>query len=197
MKMFLAAVLGAIVMFFWSFVAHTFLPLGETGVSEIPNEATVTAAMQGSIGDKAGFYIFPGPGLAPDATRAEKEKAMGKMAESYQTKPSGILIYHPPGTPFVFGKKLAIEFATELVQCLIGAFLLTLTRLASYGARAGFFAALGLLAAVMTNVSYWNWYSFPGNYTAAYMFMQLVGFVLAGLVIALVLKNSAAGRATS
>ena len=59
-----------------------------------------------------------------------------------------------------------------------------MTRLGTYGRRVGWFGALGLLAAVMTNVCYWNWYSSPSNYTVAYMFMQWVGFVLAGLVIA-------------
>jgi hypothetical protein len=36
-------------------------------------------------------------------------------------------------------------------------------------------------------VSYWNWYSFPAIYTAAYMFIQVVGFICVGIVAALVL----------
>jgi hypothetical protein len=38
--------------------------------------------------------------------------------------------------------------------------------------------------------SYWNWYGFPTVYTAAYMFMQIVGFLCVGLVVAFVLRKT-------
>lgn len=63
------------------------------------------------------------------------------------------------------------------------------TRLATFGARLGFVTVAGVLAAIATNISYWNWYGFPTVYTAAYIFTQVVGFFLAGIAIALVLKN--------
>ncbi|MEO5722642.1 MAG: hypothetical protein ABIR71_14420 [Chthoniobacterales bacterium] len=192
-RILLAAVLGAIAMFFWSFIAHTFLPLGEAGIGEIPNEKAVVAAMQSEMGDKPGLYYFPGTGLGPDATRAQKEEAMKRIDAAYASNPSGFLMYHPPGQPFNFGKRLTIEFATELAQCLLAVFLLAQTRLASFVARWGFVTLLGVLAAVATNISYWNWYGFPTIYTAAYICMQLVGYICAGLVIALVWKK----RATS
>jgi len=28
----------------------------------------------------------------------------------------------------------------------------------------------GILAAITTNLSYWNWYGFPGAYTASFFF---------------------------
>ena len=56
--------------------------------------------------------------------------------------------------------------------------------------RAGFFVSvLGIAVAVWTNMSYWNWYGFPRRYTAVYMVTEVVGFIVAGVVIALVLKN--------
>ena len=196
MKMLLAGVLGGVAMFFWSFIAHMVLPLGDTGLAEMPNEQTVTAAMQSNLGDKAALYIFPGPGVGPNATREERHQAMERIGKEYLTKPSGLLIYHPPGRPFTFGKWLTTEFMTELVESLLAVFLLTQTRLAGFGARVCFVAVLGILAAVATNISYWNWYGFPTNYTAAYMCTQMVGFLCAGLVIALVLKKSLPDSAT-
>jgi len=81
-RILLAGILGGIVMFIWTSVAHMALPLGETGVKEIPNEASVVAAMQGNIGDKSGFYLFPGPGVGENATRHEKQEAMKKAMEN-------------------------------------------------------------------------------------------------------------------
>ena len=51
---------------------------------------------------------------------------------------------------------------------------------------------MGILAAITTTISYWNWYGFPGAYTAAYMFTEIVGFLCAGLAAALVLRSQKA-----
>ena len=59
-------------MFVWTSVAHMALPLGEAGINEIPNESAALGAMQSSIGDKTGLYIFPGLGVGKNATREEK-----------------------------------------------------------------------------------------------------------------------------
>ncbi len=83
------------------------------------------------------------------------------------------------------------EYGTELVEAFLVLFLLAQTRLTSYGARVGFVLLAGLLAAIATNISYWNWYGFPAVYTASYMSIQLVGFLCVGLVGALVLKPRA------
>jgi hypothetical protein len=45
------------------------------------------------------------------------------------------------------------------------------------------------LTAIATNVSYWNWYGFPGVYTASYMLIEVVGFILVGVAAGLVLRK--------
>ena len=59
MRILLAGVLGGIVMFIWTSIAHMPLPLGEAGINEIPNESAVLGAMQSSIGDTPTFIFFP------------------------------------------------------------------------------------------------------------------------------------------
>ena len=86
----------------------------------------------------------------------------------------------------MMGRLLGIEFATELLESILVVFLLAQTGLVSFGARVGFVTVAGILAAIATNVSYWNWYGFPSVYTASYMFIQIVGFLCVGLVAALV-----------
>jgi hypothetical protein len=46
-------------------------------------------------------------------------------------------------------------------------------------------ASILALAAIASNVSYWNWYGFPYVYTAGYMFIQIIGFLCVGIVAAL------------
>src|SRR6266480_3117192 len=191
MKILLAGILGGIVMFIWTSIAHMFLPLGEAGISEIPNESAVLSAMQSNIGEQTGLYIFPGLGVGKNATREEKNEAMKRMSEKVATNPAGVLMYHPPGRPFAFGKWLGIEFGTELLEAILVVFLLAQTRIASFAGRVGFVLLAGILAALATNVSYWNWHGFPCVYTASYMLIQIVGFLCVGVVAALVLRKAA------
>jgi len=71
-----------------------------------------------------------------------------------------------------------------LLQALIAVYLLSLTSIGTLGGRLGFFALVGLMAAIATNISYWNWYGFPVTYTCAYMFTNWVGYICAGSVAA-------------
>ena len=95
MRILLAGVLGGIVMFLWTSIAHMALPLGEAGINEIPNESAVLNAMPSSIGDKTGLYIFPGLGVGKNATREEKSEAMKQMQQRIAANRSGILMSRP------------------------------------------------------------------------------------------------------
>ena len=190
MKILLAGIFGGIVMFIWTSIAHMALPLGEAGLGEIPNESTVLSAMQSNIGEQTGLYVFPGRGLGKNATRQEKGEAMKHMGEKIAANPSGILMYHAPGRPLALGKLLGVELGTELLEAILVVFLLAQTRIASFAGRVGFVLVAGILAAIATNVSYWNWYGFPCAYTVSYMLIQLVGFLCVGIVAALMLRKT-------
>jgi hypothetical protein len=186
-RILLAGILSGIAMFIWTSIAHMALPLGEAGIREIPNQQAVLGAMQTNLGQQSGLYLFPGFGLGPNPTRQQRSEAMKHMGERLASNPSGILMYHPPGRALMMGRLLGIEFATELLESILVVFLLAQTSLVSFGARVGFVTVAGILAAIATNVSYWNWYGFPSVYTASYMFIQIVGFICVGIVAALVL----------
>jgi hypothetical protein len=190
MKILLTGILGGIVMFIWTSIAHMALPLGEAGIREIPNESAVLSAMQSNIGDQTGLYIFPGPGVGKNATRQEKNEAMKHMVEKMAANPSGIFMYHAPGRPFTIGKRLGIEFGTELLEAILVVFLLAQTRIVSFAGRVGFVLVAGILAAITTNVSYWNWYGFPSVYTGSYMLIQIVSFFLVGVVATFMLRKT-------
>jgi hypothetical protein len=52
------------------------------------------------------------------------------------------------------------------------------------------------MAAIGTNLGYWNWYGFPWSYTLSTMFIEIVGFLWIGLVAAFVLKKETFGGST-
>jgi hypothetical protein len=175
----IAGVLGGVAMFAWSSIAHMVLPLGEAGLQEIPNESELLGAMRSKLGESSGFYLFPAM-----VREGDRSAAMTAYSQKLAVSPSGLLIYHPPGGQTLTPGRLVTEFLAEVAEALLLAWLVMQTRLGSYGSRLGFAAVCGVLAALVTNISYWNWYGFPGNYTASYMLTQVLGFVAAGLVIA-------------
>jgi hypothetical protein len=188
-KKILAAILGGVAFFLWSFVAHMVTGLGSTGVQELPNEQAVVAAAKANI-PASGFYMFPGSGLPSSASNSERMKAMGSEAVAAKIKagPTGILIFNAGPGEGVTPKRLLIELFTNIVQIFLAVLLLGQTRIVNFVGRWRFITIAGFLAAISTNVSYWNWYGFPGNYTLAYIATIAVGFVVAGLVVAAMVK---------
>jgi hypothetical protein len=47
---------------------------------------------------------------------------------------------------------------------------------------------VGILASIMTLVPYWNWYGFPNDFTLAQFVEHAAGWLLAGLVLALIVR---------
>ena len=189
-RIFLAALLGAAAMFAWTAIAHMALPLGEAGVQNTMNDEALLSAMKSTVKDQDGLYIYPSMGLPPDASHAQQAEAMKTYPEKLEKNPSGFFIYHPAGSrPMAMGKFLTIEFITELIEAFIAVWLLAQTRIVTFGGRIGFVVAIGILAAISTNVSYWNWWGFPGTYTAAYITIKFVGYFLVGIVAAIMFRR--------
>jgi len=59
MRIILAGLLGAIILFVWTSIAHMATPLGNIGFSKMSNEQPVLDAMKKGVGPKAGLYFFP------------------------------------------------------------------------------------------------------------------------------------------
>ena len=190
-RILLAGLLGGIAMFLWASLAHMVLPLGQAGIKEIPNESGVLSALNTALRGNSGFYFYPATGTTSNPTSQQRSAAMQQYQEKLATNPSGILIYHPPGAKVLTPGQVITEFLTELVEAFLVVFLLVQTRLGSYWSPVGFVLLAGILAAITTNISYWNWYGFPVSYTVAYVTTEAVAFLAMGLVVSAIVKSPA------
>lgn len=190
-RVWLAGVLGGLTMYIWSFVAHMATPLGTIGITQMTTDQPLLAVLQQHAGSSSSLFMYPNLGTGPDA--------MTEYAQKLATSPSGLLLYHPAGHGRVFSAQLLIiEFLTEVVEATLAVWLLAQTRVDRYVPRVTFVTVVGIIAAIGTNVPYWNWYGFPASYTAASMVVQIVGFLAVGLVAARVLgAGSTAARAVA
>src|ERR1044071_7991876 len=132
-KKLLAAVLGGLAFFLWSFVAHDFLPLGKTRIKEIPNEQPVLDSMKANM-PEPGLYLLPGLGIPENATRAQQSDDMEARMHEVETGPSGLLVYHP-SLNFSFGKALVVELVTNIFQVFLAVLLLGQTRIVNFVGR--------------------------------------------------------------
>jgi hypothetical protein len=180
MRILIAGILGAIAMFVWMSIAHLATPLATIGFSQVHHEDQLMSAMRSAVDNKQGLFFYPW-------MNPKDPNAMKAQAEKLKTEPHGLLIYNPAGADMSPGMLIA-EFVKEAAISLISAFLLAQAMLAGYFARVGFVALIGLAAALTTNVSYLVWYGFPASYTLAYGFIDFFGYVVAGLVIAAILR---------
>jgi len=187
----LAGLFAGIAMFIWTSLAHTALPLGQVGFQEIPNDAAVIAGLQGALGDKDGLYIFPGSGNGAKSEDAASRKV---IEDRIAKEASGLLVYHPPGRPTSMTPFIGKELALEILQALILAWVIAGSTTSGLVGRTLVASAVGVAVAVGANGSNWIWYGFPTDFTLAAILIQVVGYALAGLVIAgiLGLKRKAA-----
>src|SRR3954468_12383667 len=154
-RIFLAGVLGAVAMFAWTAIAHMVTPLGEAGVENTMDDEALLSAMKSTVKNKDGFYMYPTMGLPPDATHAQQSAAMEKYPEKLEKNPSGFFIFHPAGSrPINMGKFLTVEFITELCEAFLAVWLLAQSRTVTFGGRVCFVTAVGIIAAIATNISY-------------------------------------------
>ena len=186
----LAAIAGGIVVFIWSAVSHMALGLGSAGIRTLPNEERMAQAIRGVV-TEPGLYFFPGMDPSRKMT-PEEERA---WTERYRRGPSGLLVVQPGGRDPMEPTQFVVELLADILAAGVAAFLL-----AGLGgpllARAGAVGLLGLFEWADLSVSYWNWYKFPTLYTGAALVEQVVGWTLAGLVMALMLRPRPATTAT-
>jgi hypothetical protein len=185
-KILLAGVAGGVALFIWGAVAHMALGIGESSMKAMQNEETVLATMKENL-KEPGLYLFPGGVPSNDITAEQQAELMRKWEQG----PSGFLVFHPNGMPAMSAKTLLTELASNILAALVAAFLLSqaLGTLTSFGSRVLFVTLIGLVPFLSISVSFWNWYGFPSGFTMGEFIEQVVGFALAGVAMAAIVKR--------
>ena len=183
MKNLVAAIVGGLVVFLWSAIAHMALPIGTMGISTRPDEPPVLDALKEKV-PADGLYFFPGM----DPKKGDEAYRKAWQAK-YEAGPSGLLIVHPHGrkamTPRLLGIELLADVAAASVLALVFAGMA-----GGAGRRMGVAALLGLFAWLSISVSYWNWYGYPSAYVLGEALDQVIGWALGGLAMAKLVRTS-------
>ncbi len=121
--------------------------------------------------------------MSRQASESEEQVWLEKVKQG----PVGVLIVRPSGGEAMSPRQLGTELATNVVSALLAAILLTSVR-SGYWGRVLFVTLLGVFGFLTISVPYWNWYGFPADFTVAESIDQVVGWFLAGLVLAAIVR---------
>ena len=185
-RILIAGVLGGVAMFMWGAFCHMVLPISSMAIKSLPNETAIVPLLQRDI-KEPGLYFFPGMDMSATLT----EEQQREWEARYIAGPIGILVYQPTGYPPLSARLLLTELISDILAAFIVAWLLSLIGVnLARGLIIG--GALGLFAWLTLSVSYWNWYGFPKVYILGEAVDQIIGWALAGLVIALIVRRRVA-----
>src|SRR5213594_2170835 len=186
----LGGLIGGLVLFAWGVVSWMLLPWHLATLEKFKDEDKVAQALTANA-TKSGVYLLPNvhkhePGM-PEA-KAKKAETKRKKAEAEGMK-------RMIQGPFMFaavslqgtsgsGAALPVQLVTSIVSAFLATWLLMNATLPGYWPRVGFLVVLALTAGVICHVPDWNWWGFSAGYTAVAFADLLIGWTLAGLVIA-------------
>ena len=159
------------------------LPWHMMTFEKFKDESSVAQAISANAGN-SGIYLLPNPHrqdpiLSEAQRKAAEEDGMKRMMEG----PFMFASVSPRGSGSM-GTMMGIGLTTQILAALMATWLLLQTAGLTFWKRVGFLVTLGLTAGVITNLQHWNWWDFSTAYTAVCFGDLLIGWFLAGLVIA-------------
>jgi len=181
MRIIVAAIVGGLVVFIWGAVAHMATPLGEMGISTLPDEARSLESF--TTVPASGMYFFPGMDMTRKPTPEEQKAWEAKI----HAGPTGLLIIRKGPGEAMSPRQLGGELATNILAALVASILVSMM-IGSWLKRACAVALFGVFGVVSLLLSYWLWYHFPTAFICGEAVTEVVGWFLAGLVIAKIVK---------
>ncbi len=173
----IGGLLGGVMLFGWSAISWMVLPWHHSNFHKFDQEKVVEIVIQSNALHK-GIYLLPNP---IQGTPEERKEAHERASKG----PFAFVAMSPQGGGSM---PLHMVFAF-LIQALGAAMvtgLLTLIKKpeATFGEKFIFVVVFALAAGIVCQLPYWNWWGFPKDFILLTMADLLIGWSLAGLMIA-------------
>jgi Flp pilus assembly protein TadB len=186
----LAGLAGGIALFLWGAIAHMALDIGNIGM-RIPPDAAQERILDTLAADLDETAVYMLPMLQKE--RWSDRDAQAAFAERQRTRPYAWIVFHPQRGAYADGMdaSMLVQLLAVTAAALLAAWLVSLTALGFLG-RLLLVTGLGFFAWLVAYVPLWNWYGFPPAYTMGAFVELVVGWALAGLAIAWLVRPRAA-----
>lgn len=161
-------VIAGIVLFIWTAISWMVLPWHMNTLSTYKDETAVIDVIKTNA-PKSGIYFLP----------------MQKMNEAEQTaaQPMIFTSIRLEGVPSMT-MQMATGLICEILTAILVGWLLTKTAGLGYFQRVGFVMVFAIAVSIIAHVTNWNWMAFDLMYTLVQISDVLIGWFLAGLILA-------------
>lgn len=188
MRVVTASVLSAVVLFVWGFVYWGMLApvVSPWYTFDAETDTEVIATLKQSF-PESGVYMYPW--LTAEAGKVEG--AQEEFAKQHAEGPIVKIFYLKQGmSSSALVTMMVSGFVHMLITSIICCILLAVAEPSCcYWARLGFVFGLGLFATVWIEGSNLVWWHYPANHIVFVGAYNLVAWLLAGLVIAAIVKK--------
>jgi hypothetical protein len=180
----IGAVLGAAVLMGWGAAFWMVLPFGAQVIHDLPHDETIVRELKDADVDN-GFYVSPA--MRRSQASAEENNA---SKEKYKAGPILYLTYRKDGVDLDDTTVLKVGAAHFVLCALIAGFLLAAAAptLRSYLGRVVFIFLLGVFGALAFDLSNGIWFYHPWGYPILMAGFHAAGWLLAGIVMAAVIR---------
>jgi hypothetical protein len=162
----MSVILGGIVLFAWGFISWVILPWHSAVANKLTSESAVAKVLKQNA-PSPGIYYLP---------FAEEDFKPGETTAFLSILPNG---YHGN-----MGQMMATGMVGQIISAFLMLLILQNTSLTSYWGKVRFITLVGLSIGFISHYTYWNWFEFATPYILLAILDSLIGWFLAGLVMA-------------
>ncbi len=163
MKILIGGIVGGLVLFAWSAVSWMVLPWHNNTFRTFTHEQSVEAILTADA-PTAGIYIL-------------------------KNKPSAFLVFNPQGYgPMKF--KLMYDLLFDMLSAALVSYIVLRLKKSNYFSRLIVILVFALAVGILWHLSNWNWWGFSASFTLIGIADLIIGWFLAGLVLAKIASDS-------
>ncbi len=175
---------GGLIYFLWGAFSWMVLPWHNMSLNKFADENMVANAIK-SNAPYAGIYLMPNPHKQPEGMTEEmKDTAEQISNEMHRHEPFVFASIRPNGIDFESPLPYIASFCVYVLVGMLMTWLVIQAKLASYYKRVAFIKIIAFTGAALCHLSYWTWWHFPTSYTLVLIADTVIGWALAGLLIA-------------
>lgn len=179
-KQWLAALVGSIIVFVWSWFSLMCLPWHQNNLMKFDNETHVADVIRSNTLE-SGIYVLPNTLHYNDQT-SQREIAQG--TDLLENGPFVFASVMRNGVGELSAWPFVIAFLIDFAGALIATWLVRQALGLSVRRMILFFALFGLGVGIISQLPEWNWWGFPFMFVFVNILDIFIGWTLAGIGMA-------------
>jgi hypothetical protein len=189
MRHLIAAVLAALVVFFWGFIAYAAVGIWDFAYPTTKSDAAILDSLDAALPDDGAYFLPSMPETYMTESTDPEVVATNKAFEERMTKgPIALVLFRKGGMEPMAASELVRGFVIEFVAALLLTCILSVAR-GSVGRRVFLGFTISLFMALATWGVAGNFFHLPLAYMYSNMADAVIAWTLASVVIAFVLRE--------